>query len=164
MIDRVYVEPAEVRRLVRALNAESDGKELKRDLTRKLRVAAEPALVQAKGAIIGMGSMGLGKAPSLRLKIADGVKAHVRLSGRPGLTIAAHMRGMPRKFRKAPKLTNSSRGWRHMVFGNREVWVRQFGEPQWFHDSMRAHRREVIVAAADALDEVANRIGRKTKG
>ena len=161
-----------VRLLVHALKAEANGKDLRRDVLRGMRAAAQPAAVAVKAAIMSMPSKGVhtgdGGSRSLRASIAAGIKVHVKLSGKAkhiGVTIAAHSRGMPRKFRRAPKYLNRKRPWRHPVFGNRDVWVSQVSRrPGWFDDTLKAYRPVVLRAVDEALDNVARRISAKTRG
>lgn len=161
-----------VRLLVHALRAEANGKDLRRDLLRGLRAAAQPAAIAVKTAILSMPSAGAhsgdGDSRSLRAAIAAGIKVHVKLSGKAkhiGVTIAAHSRGMPREFRRAPKYLNRRRPWRHPVFGNRENWVSQVSRrPGWFDGTLKAYRPAVARAADEALDNVARRISAKTRG
>ena len=60
-----------------------------------------------------------------------------------------------------PRGMNRPSGWRHPVFGQRAVWVRQ--RPMragWFSDSMdRDH--EIAVALDDTLEDSADRIARR---
>lgn len=43
--------------------------------------------------------------------------------------------------------------WRHPVFGDREVWVEQRGEP-WFFVTFNRHRTKFINAVDDAIKEM----------
>lgn len=166
MAEGVEVDKASLRLLVHALRAEADGKELNRDLVRGLRAAAQPALVAVRGAVLSMPSKGLGAGPSLRSRVAAGTKIHVHAKGRKiGVSIAAHRRGMPRQFWKAPKYLNRDRPWRHPVFGNREVWVEQVSRrPGWFDDTLRTQRAPFLLAASHAMANIARRISAKTRG
>ena len=167
-----HFDQTSVRLLVHALKSEANGKDLRRDLLRGLRAAAQPAAVAVKAAIMTMPSQGAHAGDedsrSLRASIAAGIKVHVKLAGKAkhvGVAIAAHSKGMPRRFRRAPKYLNRRRPWRHPVFGNRENWVSQVsGKPGWFDDTLKAYRPEFVRAAGEALDNVAQRISRKTRG
>jgi hypothetical protein len=78
-------------------------------------------------------------ATGLRDSIARGVKGRVQYSGhRYGAQIVAHTSGLPQSQRRLPRHLDSPRGWRHPVFGNREVWVSQYGAP-WFAVAIKRH-------------------------
>lgn len=163
MIERVEVDKRQLARLVAALDAESDGKELGRDLTEELTHVVEPAVRAAQAAIMSMSSS-TELTPGLRSSVASHTHARVRLTGQhPSVGIAVDKTGMPRDFPNAPKRLNSRKGWRHKVFG-RDVWVTQRGKPGWFDDTIAKFKPAAERAAAKALDNVAERIDRRTKG
>jgi hypothetical protein len=164
MEHRVEVDQKQLARVVSALRAEGDGKQLSRDLVRELRHVAEPAAAAARAEILSMGSHS-DTIPGLRTTVASHVKVKVRLTGKhPGVMVRVGKTGMPRGFRNAPKRLNSARGWRHKVFGNPDVWVVQRGKPGWFDDTMHKFTAETRKGAAAALDKVAKRIDNKTRG
>lgn len=163
MIERVEVDKRQLARLVAALDAESDGKELGRDLTEELTHVVEPAVRAAQAAIMSMSSS-TELTPGLRSTVASHTHARVRLTGQhPSVGIAVDKTGMPRDFSNAPKRLNSRKGWRHNVFG-RDVWVTQRGKPGWFDDTIAKFKPAAERAAGKALDNVAERIDRRTKG
>jgi hypothetical protein len=160
MLWRVEVDQQDLRRQVRALSREADGKELRRDLVSALKTAVEPFAQQARGSILSMSSQGF-SSPSLRTAVASAVKVEVRLGGsRAGVFVVAGKAGMPRGFRNAPKRLNS-RGWRRQVFGSGE-WVNQVGKPGWFDDTMKRADKAAERAAKNAMDNVADRIQQRT--
>lgn len=158
------VDQGDLRRLVRALNKESDGAELRRDLVSGLKAAAEPAAQAARGSILSMTANGLvQKEPGLRASVAAAVKVQVRTGGKQaGVFVVATKTRMPRGFRNAPKRLNA-RNWRHPVF-TPERWVTQTGKPGWFDNAMDSAVPAAQRAASDALDNVAERIDKSTKG
>lgn len=155
-----------LRALGRSIRNEVDGKKLVRGLTKEIRQALQPAVAEAKSAILSMPS--IGGLPSeggepLRASIARQIKAEARLSGKKaGARVKAKKRGMPRGFENAPKRTNRQAGWRHPVYGNPDNWVHQVGRPGWFDDTMRhqrpAMRRAVIRAMADSAERIARKV------
>ncbi|HCT81749.1 MAG TPA: hypothetical protein DGT23_35250 [Micromonosporaceae bacterium] len=163
MIGRVEVDQGDLTRLVRALNKEADGRELRRDLVEGLKAAVEPAAQQARASILSMGTHGLVQAvPPLRAAVAAGVKVRVRLGGKSaGVSVVAGKGGMPRGFAQAPKRLNA-RGWRHPVFSP-DVWETQVGKPGWFDDTLDRARPAALRAAQDAMDGMAKRIEQHTK-
>lgn len=149
-----------------ALRAESDGKTLRRDLVRGLRVAAKPAVTAAKSSIRAMPSSAVKSAgPPLRASIARKVSAQTRLTGRrTGVSIRARkLKDHPRQFYNAPKLTNRKR-WRRMVYGNADAWVEQVGKPGWFDDAMRKNRDRYHYEVRKTLNATAKRIAQGSKG
>lgn len=160
----VEIDPVSYRLLVSALRKEADGKELRRDLIRGLRVAAQPALTAVRAAVMSMPSSS-SQTPGLRASVASHTRITVRLSRkRPGVSIKASKRGLPRGFRNAPKNLNRGEGWRHPVFGDRENWVPQVGRPGWFDDTLRTFKPSTVEAAKHAMDAVARRISARTRG
>ncbi len=158
------VEQKSFKALGRALGAAADGKRLKRELAKRLRKAVEPAVADARGNVAGMSSRGRRVGAPLRASVARQVKAQVRYTGRnTGVRIRAAKRGMPREFSNAPKRLNAAGGWRRMVFGNREVWVEQVGQPDWFDDAMVARQEEARAAVLDAMQAALDQLGRDAK-
>lgn len=98
------------------------------------------------------------KAPphGLRARIARGVKSRVKWSGfKYGAQVVVDTTGLPRSERRLPKHLNNPKGWRHPVFGNRENWTTQSGEP-YFDRAIAKHIpriRRVVKAAVDRTME-----------
>ena len=159
---RVEVDQGDLRKLVRALNREADGKELRRDLVEGLKTAVEPFAQLARSSILSMSSSGRYQVePGLRESIASQIAVEAKTGGRnAGVSVIARKRGMPRGFRNAPKLTNR-RTWRHRVFGM-DVWVNQRGKPGWFDDTLKRADPAAERAAKQAMDNVAKRIDERT--
>jgi hypothetical protein len=150
---------ASFERVAAAIKEEEDGKQLRLDLIAGFRAALEPAVNEVRSALMAMGSGGLHAEP-LREAVARQIKTQVRLSGRSaGVRIRAGKNGMPRGFRNAPKRINQ-RSWRHQIFGT-DAWVTQVGAPGYFDDTVERGRSRYEAAAYRALDNVAERIGRK---
>lgn len=151
--------------LVAALKAEADGKVLRRQLAKDMRTSLKPAVGEARASIMGMSSAGHSVSPTLRSAISRRISANVRLTGRStGARVRA--RKLPdtvRGFRNAPKLTNR-KGWRHPLFGDTEEWVEQEGKPNWFDDVMRKGHDKHKRAVLGAMEDMARRISRRSKG
>lgn len=159
---KVEVDSKRLQKVVRALKKESDGSELARDLTQKLRKVAEPALGAVRAAILSMDSHSE-SVPGLRASIARATKISVRSTGkRPGLSIYTTKTGMPRGFEKAPKHTNSVKGWRHRVFGT-DKWVAQIGKPGWFDATLKPFREPAVQAADEALKAAERRVSERSE-
>jgi hypothetical protein len=163
---RARVDASDLEDMARALRYEQDGREMRRDLLRNLRVAIKPAEAEAKTGILSMGSAGLHTGRSLRAAIAAQVKSEARLTGRSvGIRVKARKRGMPRGFANAPKRTNSARGWRHPTLGRgatgAATWVHQTGKPGWFDTPMHSHSLQYREAVHQALESTARRLTRR---
>lgn len=158
-IVRVTVSPEGIRTLGSALRAEEDGRALRRELARDMRNALKPYATLAKSSIMSMRSAGLGSSPRLRSSIAKKIRPEVKLGGRwTGARVKAFKTRNVRNFPHAPKRTNRASGWRHPVFGDREVWVDQTGKIDWFDRSFRGTGPQARQAVHDAMENLARRI------
>lgn len=151
--------------LGKAMRAEEDGKQLRRDLVRELKEIISPIVSDARAAATGMPSAGLEHdGEPLRSAIARRIVGEVRFAGKAtGIRIRSKRKGMPRGFEHAPKRMNARGGWRHPVFGNKEVWVTQVGAPNWFDDVMRDQRPEAREKCLAAMEAMARRIKMRTQ-
>ncbi|MEU5094948.1 hypothetical protein [Streptomyces sp. NPDC020996] len=151
-----------LRNISNALKAEEDGKELRKELTKNMREALKPGAAQAKSAIMSMASTTPHDGPALKTSIARKIRPEVRITGRfPGAKIKAFKTTNLRGFPNAPKRTNRASGWRHPVYGNREVWVQQQGKTKWFDHAFEGqeghYKRAVQFALADMVNRIASR-------
>lgn len=145
--------------LVRALRAEADGKQLRKELAKNMREALKPAAAQAKGGIMAMSSAGPGTAPALRSAIAKKIRPEVKLGGNwSGARIKAFKTRGARGFVNAPKRTNRPRGWRHLVYGRPDSWVTQHGKDHWFDNAMDGDVNVYTQAVHEAMESMARRI------
>lgn len=106
----------------------------------------------------------LAKAGSLRENIAAATVASV--STKPGavnLTFRVRSGGMPASQRKLPRRWNKANGWRHPVFGNPNVWVKQTGRP-FFDTTIRARRDEVGAGVLSAMQAATEKIAKGEGG
>lgn len=156
--------------LARAMKAEEDGKELRKDLVRNFKEAVAPAVDGAKASIRSMPSMGHAGLP-LRSAVARSVAVQVKMGGR-AVGVKVRARGTKvRGFTNAPRLLNSAKGWRHPNIGAQDrkgkprrgqrEWVAQRGKPDWFDGPVRHHRPEYRKAVIKAMDAMAVRIARR---
>lgn len=152
---RVYlsVQDRQLRELARHLKSLEDGKKLRRDLAKRLRVAVKPVVVQAKAAIKSMPSKGRGSGPSMRAAIAKRVSAQSRIStGRTaGVKIVARKPAL-RGFANAPQRFNR-KNFRHPVFGDTDQWVTQAGKQGWFDDTIAKNRLRFRLAVMGAMED-----------
>jgi len=90
----------------------------------------------------------------LRSSTAAAIRSRVSYTGRKiGARISVDTAGLPQSQRKLPRYLNRSKGWRHPVWANREVWVQQFGEP-YFDLPIERRREAVRKAVGTAVHEV----------
>ena len=156
------LEPQNLRNVSRALRAEEDGKQLRKELTRSMREALKPGAVEAKSGIISMRSAGTSSRPALRSSIARKIRPEARITGKfPGAKVKAFKTPQIRGFANAAKRTNRASGWRRPVYGNREVWVQQHGKVGWFDHAFEgkeaAYRRAVQEPLAEMINRIASR-------
>lgn len=138
-------------------------KRLPTRLRKELRKAAQPAIQAAKAEARSIPSRGVQggtsrhphKRNQLRRKLARGVRAQASTGGRrgAGLRIVTVMPTAAEAL--LPRgLDTPDKGFRHPVFGNREVWVRQDGH-SWFRQPIWRQGPAVRVRVVRVLDEAA---------
>lgn len=145
--------------LARSLRSEEDGKEIRKDLVKKLRAAAGPARQAARDSIRGAASSGH-KGKSLRSGIAAKIQVVAKPTGYAvGVRVVAKQTPNLRGFTNAPRRFNSASGWEHPVFGTRKS-VHQVGRPGWFDESIQHRKPEFRRAVEDVMKETARRVAR----
>ncbi|MER5882719.1 hypothetical protein ABT160_02705 [Streptomyces sp. NPDC001941] len=145
--------------LVRAIRAEADGKELRKELAKNMREALKPGAADAKSSIMAMASSGLGARPGLRTSIARKIRPEVKLGGRwTGARVKAFKTKNIRRFPNAPKRVNRrSGGWRTLTYGH-EPWRTQEGKRGWFDEAFENATTTYRQAVLDAMEDMARRI------
>jgi hypothetical protein len=160
----LQLTPQNLRNISRALRAEEDGKELRKELTRNMREALKPGATQAKSNIMSMASATPHGGPALKSSIARKIRPEARITGRfPGAKIKAFKTPNVRGFANAAKRTNRASGWRHPVYGNREVWIQQTGKVKWFDHAFEGRRNAYEHAVKSALADMVNRIASRSR-
>ncbi|MET9952390.1 hypothetical protein ABZ135_12685 [Streptomyces sp. NPDC006339] len=150
--------------LTRAIRAEEDGKELRRELAKNMRTSLLPAAAMAKSGIMSMASAGPGTSPALRSSIARKIRPEVKLGGSwSGARIKAFKTKNVRGFPNAPKRTNRARGWRHLVYGRPDTWVTQHGKVRWFDHAMEGVEPNAREAVERAMEDMARRLATRTR-
>lgn len=161
-----------------------DGAEMRKTLTKTVQKHLDVIVREQKAAALGMDVKGVkGRGTSrrqafhqsaalrgkkvrarkggygLRAAVAQGIKGKVSYSGRKlGARISVETSHLPPSQRNLPKHLDNPRGWRHPVWGNRKVWVRQVGEP-YFSEPIERHQAEVRRDIRAAVDDLLRRIG-----
>jgi hypothetical protein len=99
---------------------------------------------------------GAGLRESIARAVSGGISTS---SARTGVSVTwkAAAAKMPNKQRNLPKGFNSAKGWRHPVFGNREVWVAQKGAP-FFDAVINKHREELGQKIVEGMRKAADSI------
>ncbi len=125
--------------------AGDEGKGLKLELRRGLRKSAEPMLSAVQTAVRSISVKGVrgggkwaryfhrprSKSTGLRNSVADAMQIQARMGGEPSVRLRVNTSRLPQDQRKLPRHMNKSEGWRHPVFGDKDVWAQQTGEPYW---------------------------------
>jgi hypothetical protein len=149
--------------LNRALRAEEDGRQLRRELGRNMRKSLQPAVERAAAGIMSMASAGHDTSPALRPTIAKKIRPEVKLGGRwTGARVKARKTPNVRGFANAPKRTQRAAGWRTQTFGN-GTWRVQHGKVEWFDRAMAPHGPEYRRAVHEAMEDMAKRIAERSR-
>lgn len=147
------------------------GRRLEQNLHRRVRRAAEPTHTALQNAIRTVPIRGPGggatrrragddgrahRTVGLRESIARAIRISVRSTQPVGARIWIDRGRLPADQRSLPDRIDDGR-WRHPVFGNRSVWVNQYGRPWWGVTlrRMEPHMRREI---ARVLDDVESRL------
>lgn len=95
----------------------------------------------------------------LRETIARATAGSVTTSDKTGVGIRWKVAAakMPNKQRALPKGFNSPKGWRHPVYGNRNVWVAQHGTP-FFDTTIKKHQNDLRDAVVEGMSAAAEAI------
>lgn len=150
----------DLRELAHQVGLEVDGRKLQRQLAADLRRAVEPAKRDAAASLMSMASTHAEAEEPLRAAVASGLTVNARVTGRNVGVKVRSRKARLRGFANAPKRLNNPNGWRHPVYGDREVWVHQVGKPEWFDRPIRDGRARYRVAVERAMQASADRITR----
>jgi hypothetical protein len=164
----------------RALREAANGKELRKQLTKQLKVEMRPMVASVKAAWLSAPSQGrpsgakiyskaTGRAtgkrgPGLRKLLAKATAGQVRMTGKEaGIRVRTDGRKMPSGMKALPGYAEGirRRPWRHPVFGDREVWVTQQSFPR-FYDAVQPDEARARQACVEAVETVLNQIARAT--
>jgi hypothetical protein len=157
MIDVEVRGGAELVRISRALRGVNNP-ELKKRFRRELRQAAKPLVPVVRASIQAIPSRtGDG---SLRRDMSKATRIEVRTAGRDAnVAIRVDGRKMPAGKRSlAAYMEGTKKPWRHPVYGNREVWVRQAPKPYFFRVVKPAAGPRSRAAVNRVLDSITREI------
>ncbi|WP_234443507.1 hypothetical protein [Streptomyces sp. NRRL B-24484] len=142
--------------LVRALRAEEDGKELRKELARNMRDALKPAVADAKAAVMAVTANSTA-SPALRAGVARKIRPEVKLGGKwSGARVKAKKTPNIRGFANAAKRLQQAAGWRTQSWGR--GWRVQHGKVDWFDRAMQPVAPQARRAVLDAMESMARRI------
>lgn len=100
----------------------------------------------------------LASVSSLRSNIANATGSAVSSApDKVSLSFKVRASQLPPKQRKLPRRWDAEGGWKHPVFGNRKIWVKQVGNP-YFRKTIFRRKDDVTSAVIDAMDEAAEKI------
>lgn len=106
----------------------------------------------------------LAKMASLREGIASASGASVSAGARKvELAFKVRASQLPPSQRKLPRRWDQENGWRHPVFGNRNVWVTQRGHP-YFRKTIFRSSDAIRASVVDAMSVAAERITHPDEG
>jgi len=144
----------EYTRLSRALKEAGRG-DLQRELRREIRSAGQPALTAARSAVMGVDfSGGPAGSTGLRGRIAAATRLQVLGSG---IRFSVQNAKVDPQYGERLVMGSEGKTWRHPLFGNRERWYPQTGQP-WFYPTLRSHGPEFRRAALRAMRKIMAKI------
>lgn len=155
-------------KLSRDLKAAGErGRGLRREMRRNIREAAKPAVADVRRAVMAVqvtstrsGHARPDSSTGLRARVAKATSVSVTATG---VKIKVSGRKLGPGQRKLARYLDaelqSYKNWRHPVFGNRENWTVQHGQP-FFFVTLRKHTRDFRRAVDEAMQETAERIAR----
>jgi hypothetical protein len=148
----------DLKRISRELRSMGN-KELKKRFGKELRAAAKPMVPAVRQAIRQIPSKRPYSADGLRGHLSRATKLEVRTTGKDaGVRIRVDGRKMPDKQKALQAyMEGLKRPWRHPVFGNREVWVKQEPSP-YFYKTVRPLGMRARTNVNRAIDRVAKDI------
>jgi hypothetical protein len=186
------VSPAQLRELSNQLRAGGHG-ELAKELRKAVRDASQPVVADVRSAWLRMvirgeqGSVGVFaptrggggrqrtehaqqriKSARLAARKYSGLRQAVASATRArnlarGVTIEVDRTRFPRHWDNLPQSLESRRGWRHPLFGNREHWYGERGEPT-FYPTVRRNQPRFHAAVAAAMDSAGRKLAEKVGG
>ena len=175
----------EFRAVAAKLKAAGNG-ELRRELARNMRAAAEPVVTAMRQAVMATDAAGVrggggqqrreftvGRARrntervrrraaagrGLRATVGRTLKTKVGTGARSAkVEIRSQVKLMPPNQRKLPRHMNVGK-WRHPVMGNRDVWVGQtVTPPGWFDRPAASGGRRIRASAVDVVNDINRKI------
>lgn len=94
------------------------------------------------------------RAAGLRATVASATKLQVTAKG---VRIVIQSSKLPPDQRTLPRHLDSEKGWRHPVFGDRDVWVHQKGRP-YFAVTIKRRAPAFRRAVLEAMEQIRNQL------
>lgn len=160
----VSIDTNPVRVVGKALRAEADGKQLRKDLVSDLKQAVAPAVSAVQGKLQAIPhTSAVSSSPAMGSYLASRVKTQVKLSGRSsGVKVRIPKTPKLRGFTFAARRLNRTH-WRHRVYG-KDIWVEQTSPiPGYFDETLKSQQRVYRAAVIEALEKMARRIAARAK-
>jgi hypothetical protein len=152
----VQVTGAEdLRALTRRVRTASNPKQVRKDLTKGLRLGTKPAVAAVKTAANSLPATGR-KSTGLRRRMASATGAQIRLTGATAGVRVRISRARMGDQASLPRVTNDGR-WRHPVYGT-NTWVTQTSQRGWFDGANRSKAREVRASLQQVADDIEKKI------
>lgn len=124
---------ADLARVHAGLGRMADGKRLRKEFVKEVRAEVRPVAAKVRAAYRANPSKNQPNTPAgrgdLRKLLARAVTVQVRTGRNATVSLKVDGRKMPEGMKGVPSLYERRRPWRHPVYGNREVWVSQRGQP-----------------------------------
>lgn len=144
-------------KLKRAMGEASNGKQLKRQVSKRLRTVIQPLVQEQKLRVLRLPSKG-GHSQGLRQAVARQTRAATKWSGKNvGVQVIQRARAMPRDFRFAGRALNRAEGWHPTTLGG-EVVHQQARPVEWFDAPVSGARKRAQQEVRTALKETAAKI------
>jgi hypothetical protein len=144
----------------KAILAEADGKQLRKDLRTELKDAVSPGVSDVKGKLRSLANSGTSKTQGQPLgsMLANKTKAGVRLSGRlTGVSVRIPRTPGVRGFTFAARWLNRGK-WKHPVFGHKTEVEQTSPIKGYFDETLAAGKDKYRRAVLEALEKMARRI------
>lgn len=168
VVAMIEMDDKDIRRamasLSRAMRSDGVNKQIKRDVSKRLRMIMRPMVEKRKAAVHRLPSKGH-EGAGMRDAIARQTRAATRWSGKSGgVSIIQRARGMPRGFNMAGRMFNRAQGWNPSTLGGERVH-QQIRPVEWFDSVAQASetkmaRQEIVRALEDTAGRLASEIRR----
>jgi hypothetical protein len=156
-------DTGDLRRLIKDLAGQADGKQLRQEFTRQVRDVLRPVVQEVKVAYRAAPSQqgsARRRGGSLRGELAKATAMRVRATGkRAGVSIGVAGKRMPSGMRALPRYWEGTKPrWRHPVYGDRDVWVDQAARPT-ATPIVERHDHLVVAAVERAAEQIRRKLG-----
>lgn len=99
------------------------------------------------------------RSTGLRNRVARSLALQVKTAGKPQVRFVAKPEKMPAGEQNLPRNMDNPKGWRHPVYGNREMWAAQVGG-SWFWPPIKRGLRTFRQRLDEAITATVQKIER----